>query len=123
MSYGEYDALTETGNELQLSDYLLLLSHVASVVGCTDVLFQTSFSFCRSTLLPVEHEEYNALVVAWSGREQSTARTVTQRAPTSPDETHLHDSRLYLAQKINAHHPRMDRPILCCLCTYSTRCS
>ena len=26
-------------------------------------------------------------------------------------------------EKTSAHHPRMDRPILCCLCTYSTRCS
>ena len=55
--------------------------------------------------------------------EPDTARIETERAPTCPDEAHLHDSRLYRAQKTNAHHLRMDRPILCCLCTYSTRCS
>ena len=122
--------MIETGNELQLSAYLLLLSHVATVVGCTEVLFQTSFSRCRTTLLPAEHEVCNALVVVWSGRRSTlritapdTARTETERAPTSPDVTHLHDSRLYRAQKTSAHHPRMDRPILCCLCTNSTRCS
>ena len=56
MAYGEYNATIETGNECQLSAYLLLLSHVAVVVGCTEVLFQPSFSLCRSTLLPAEHE-------------------------------------------------------------------
>ena len=115
--------MVEIGNELQLSYYLLLLSHVVTVVGCTEVLFQPSFFLCRSTLLLVEHKENNELVVIWSGRrstlrikEPDTARTKTERAPTSPDETHLHDSRLR-AQKTNAHHPRMDRPI------FSTRCS
>ena len=110
--------MIETGNALQLSDYLLLLSHVATVVGCTEVLFQPSFSLCRSTLLPVEDEVYNALVVVWSGRrsmlritEPDTTRTETERAPTSPDETHHHESRLYRSQRTNAHHPRMDRPI------------
>ena len=31
---------------------------------------------------------------------------------TSPEEGHLHDSRLYRDLKTNALHPRMDRPIL-----------
>ena len=31
--------------------------------------------------------------------EPDTARTETERAPTSPDETHLHDSRLYQAKR------------------------
>ena len=59
--------MIETGNELQHLAYLLVLSHVAFVVGCTEVLFQTSFS-----LLPVEHEAYNALVAVWSGRAEHT---------------------------------------------------
>ena len=88
VSCGEYDAMIETGNELQLSDDLLLLSHVATVVGFTEVLFQPSFFLRRSTLLLAEHEVYNALVVVWSGRrstlritEPDTARTETERAP------------------------------------------
>ena len=65
--------MIQTGNELQLSAYLLLLSHVATVVGCTEVLFQTSFFLCRSTLLPAEHEVFNALVVVWSGKTKHAA--------------------------------------------------
>ena len=122
--------MIDTGNELELSDCLLLLNHVATVVSCTEVLFQTSFSFSRSTRY-LWNMRYTTRWL-WYGlgelsmlrvTETDTARTETERAPTSPDETHLHDSRLYRAQKTNAHHPRMDRPILCCLCTYSTRCS
>ena len=74
MSYGEHNAVIETGNECQLSAYLSLLNHVTVVVGGTEVLFQPSFSMCRSTLLPAEHEAHHALVVVWSGREQSTLR-------------------------------------------------
>ena len=122
--------MIETGNELQLLDYLLLLSHVATVVSCTEVLFQTSFSLCRSTCYQWNMRHTTRWL--WYGlgeqstlhiTEPDTARTETERAPTSPDEIHLHDRRLYRAQKTNAHHPRMDRPILCCLCTYNTRCS
>ena len=39
-------AVIETGNECQLSAQLLLLSNGAIVVGCTEVLFQSSFSLC-----------------------------------------------------------------------------
>ena len=74
--------MTEIGNELQLSYYLFLLSHVATVVGCMEVLFQPSFFLCRSTLLLLEYKVYNALVVIWSWRrstlrfkEPDTART------------------------------------------------
>ena len=36
--------IIETGNECQFSAQLLLLSHDAIVVGCTEVLFQPSCS-------------------------------------------------------------------------------
>ena len=44
----EYIAMIETGNESQPSAQLLL-SNDATVVGCTDVLFQPSFSLCCLT--------------------------------------------------------------------------
>ena len=48
----EYIAMIKTGNESQPSAQLLLLSNDASVVGCTEVLFQPSFSSCCSTCCP-----------------------------------------------------------------------
>ena len=48
----EYIAMIETGNESQPSAQLLLLSNGAIVVGCTEVLFQPSFSLCCSTCCP-----------------------------------------------------------------------
>ena len=80
--------MIETGNELQLSDYLLLLSHVATVVSCTEVLFQTSFFLCRSILVLVEHEVYNALVVVWSGRQSTLRITEPDTARTETERTH-----------------------------------
>ena len=41
--------MIETGNESQPSAQLLLLIDDATVVGCTEVLFQPSFSLCCST--------------------------------------------------------------------------
>ena len=38
--------MIETGNESQPSAQLLLLSNDATVVGCTEVLFQPSFLLC-----------------------------------------------------------------------------
>ena len=54
--------------------------------------------------------------------EPETARTETEREPTSPDETSPRQPSVS-SQNTIAHHPRMDRPILCCLSTYSLRCS
>ena len=45
----EYVAMVETGNESQPSAQLLLLSNDATAVGCTEVLFQPSFSLCCLT--------------------------------------------------------------------------
>ena len=60
----------------------------------------------RSTLLPVEHEAYNALVVVWSGRtehaayhERDTARIETERALVTLMDTSSLDSRLYQATR------------------------
>ena len=42
-SYDEYIAIAKIGNECQLSAYMLLLSKLAIVVFCAEVLFQPSF--------------------------------------------------------------------------------
>ena len=55
--------------------------------------------------------------------ERDTARIETERALVTLIDTSSLDSRLSQAKRQNAHHPRMDRPILCRLCTYGTFCS
>ena len=47
--------------------------HTAIVVGCTEVLFQPSFTLCCLTRsLPTE-SEFNALVAVWCGRTEHDA--------------------------------------------------
>ena len=62
--------MIETGDELQLSDFFLLLSLVATVVSCTEVFVPDKFLLVSINMLPVEHEVHNALVVVWSGRAE-----------------------------------------------------
>ena len=42
-SYDEYILMVKTGNECQLSAYILLHGELAIVVSCAEVLFQPSF--------------------------------------------------------------------------------
>ena len=102
------------------SDFLLLLRHVATVAGARKCC-SSQVSSCVAQPRYLWNMRYTTRWLCIT--EPDTVRTETERAPTSPDVTHLHDSSLYRAQKTNALHPRMDRPILCCLCTCSTRCS
>ena len=69
----EYIAMIETGNESQLSAQLLLLSHDAAVVCCTEVLFQPSFSLSCSTCCP-RNMRRTTRWLRYSVREQSTMR-------------------------------------------------
>ena len=46
-SYDEYIAMVQTGNECQLSAYILLLGKFSTVVCCAEVLFQPNFSHVR----------------------------------------------------------------------------
>ena len=74
--------MIETGNESQLSAQLLLLSSVATVVGCTEVLFQPTFSYVLFNMSSAEHETYNALVAVWCGRHRarSVSRDLTRHS-------------------------------------------
>ena len=51
MSYDQYLAMVKTGNECQVSAYMLLLGKFATVVCCAEVLFGPSFLHVVSTLL------------------------------------------------------------------------
>ena len=42
-SYYEYIAMVKTGNECQLSAYMLLLGNLATSVCCSEVPFEPSF--------------------------------------------------------------------------------
>ena len=62
-SYDENIAMVKTGNECQLSAYMLLLGKFAIVVCCAEVLLQPSFLHVVNTL-PAElrHGAYHGTV-------------------------------------------------------------
>ena len=101
----------------------------AATVCYTEVLFRSSFSLCRSTRCLRNLR----LPTRWlgSGLRNGAHRashnvTVHRLSAYSQDllfTAHLHDSRLYQAKGAKtccAHHPRIDRPILCCLLSQYT---
>ena len=49
-SYDEYTAMDKTGNECQIANYMLFGGNLATVVCCTEVLFQPSFLVSRNAL-------------------------------------------------------------------------
>ena len=70
-SDGEYIAMVKTGNECQLSVYMLLHGNNATAVCCAEVLFQPSFSLCHQT---------RCLVCCMRNGVRSVPRNLTQHS-------------------------------------------
>ena len=98
--------MIETRNECQLSANLLLLSHVATVVGCTEVLFQPRF-LCVAQQCYLWNTRHTTRWFWYGMEEQSTlrvtepdtARIETERALVRLLDTSSVDSRLYQAKR------------------------
>ena len=67
----EYIAMVKTGNECQLSVYMLLHGNNATAVCCAEVLFQPSFSLCHQT---------RCLVCCMRNEVRSVPRKLTQHS-------------------------------------------
>ena len=100
------------------------------MVCYAEVLFQSSFSLCRSTRclrnmrLPTRWLGYGLRNEARRASRNVTVHRLSAHSQDLLSTAHLHDSRLYKAKGAKtccAHHPCIDRPILCCLLSQYTR--
>ena len=124
----EYIATIETGNESQPSAQLLLLSVDATVVGCTEVLFQPSFSLYCSTCC-LRNMRRTARWLRYGVGEQSTLRITKPDTAQSERALVIDTSSLepsVSSQKRVAHVIHVltaSHPVLSCLCcTHTTTC-
>ena len=101
----------------------------AKMVCYTEVLFQTSFSLCRSTRclrnmrLPTHWLGSGPRNGAHRASQNVTVHRLSACSKDLSFTARLHDSRLYQANGTKtccAHHPCIDRPILCCLLSQYT---
>ena len=109
-SYDEHIAMVKTGNECQLSAYMLLLGKCAIVVCCAEVLFQPSF-------LPV----VSVLRAEWNTErttEPDTAQTqhvLTRLVDPASLDSRLHQVCISQANTIHVlslFHPVLSLPVL-----------
>ena len=117
--------MMETGNECQVSAYLLLLSNVAIVVGCTEVLFQPSFSLCCSTCCLRNMRRTTRWLRNGVGDQSTpstterdsaqTERVLTRLVVHSPSRRQPSVSSQKRENSVAHTHPCIDRVILCCL--------
>ena len=97
-SYDECIAMVKTGNECQLSAYMLLVGNLATAVCCAEVLFQQSFFVSLNALPGVLHAE-------WSTKRTTEPDTAhTERALTRLFNTASLDSRLHQSSKRVFHN-------------------
>ena len=119
----EYIVVVKAGYDCQLESTCRHTVTFATMVCYAEVLFQSSFSLCRSTRCLRNMR----LPTCWFGSGLKNAHRASQNVTVyrlsaySLDllfTAHLHDSCLYLAKgakTCGAHRPCIDRPILCCL--------
>ena len=113
----EYVVMVKTRNECQPQPTCRHTVTSATMVCYAEVMFQSV------NTLPAEQETSNASVVIWSGEWSTPSTTERNTAQSERVLTRLvvqgefPDGRLYRSL---AHHPCMDRPIMCRRCPHCT---
>ena len=116
-SYDEYIATVKTGNDCQLSAYILLLGKFATMVCCAKVLFQPSFLHVVSTL----HAEWSTDRTTKPDTAQTqTERVLTRLVDTASLDSRLHQVCISQATRVFLHnihvltlfHPVLSLPVL-----------
>ena len=113
-SYDEYIATVKTGNDCQLSAYILLLGKFATMVCCAKVLFQPSFLHVVSTL----HAEWSTDRTTKPDTAQTqTERVLTRLVDTASLDSRLHQVCISQATRVslhNIHELTLFHPVSCC---------
>ena len=121
--------MAKAGSECQPESTCRHTVTFATMVCYAEVLFQSSFSMCRSTRclrnmrLPTRWLGSGLRNGAHQASQNVTVHRLSAYSQLLLFTAHLHDSRLCQAKGAKtccAHHPCVDRPILCCRSTRTT---